>query len=381
MDRLKRDVDSFCTKLRPVEDVFYLEHKYNDKLIPLASKNNVLGMPVKKKYGGRGASNLEYTKHIARIAREGTGPRTFFSGHTALGQKPIQKFGSESLKKKYLVPSTKGKMTFAMALTEPEAGSDPLSLKMTYKEKDGHYVLDGIKYLISNAGIADAIIVFARGPNKKISAFVIDTDKPGIQREDIVAKMGMPSSNTGMFELKNYKVPKSNLLGKKDEGWAVAKYTLMNGRLSVAAGCVGIIEDCLIESVKFAKERKQHGKVIAKHQLIQEHITYIKIALETSKLMVERAAKLMDEYEAGNEKIKFEADTAIAEAKFYVSQAAWDAADRAVQIYGGRGWSFLFRPGRHLVDTRVCRIYEGTDEIMKLRIASGLLGKGFEAYK
>ena len=125
----------------------------------------------------------------------------------------------------------------------------------------------------------------------------------------------------------------------------------------------------------------QHGKQIVRHQLIQEHIAIMKIELESSRLMVDRAAKLMDNYEnSNNEKLREEADAAIAEAKFHASNAAWDAADRAVQILGGRGWSFLYRPGRHLVDTRVCRIYEGTDEIMKLKIAAALLGKGFEAF-
>ena len=155
----------------------------------------------------------------------------------------------------------------------------------------------------------------------------------------------------------------------------------MNGRLSVAGGCIGVISDCLNEAVRFGKERVQHGKQIVRHQLIQEHIAIMKTELESSRLMVDRAAKLMDNYEnSNNEKLREEADAAIAEAKFHASNAAWDAADRAVQILGGRGWSFLYRPGRHLVDTRVCRIYEGTDEIMKLKIAAALLGKGFEAF-
>ncbi|MBI4344033.1 MAG: acyl-CoA/acyl-ACP dehydrogenase [Euryarchaeota archaeon] len=194
--------------------------------------------------------------------------------------------------------------------------------------------------------------------------------------------MGMPTSDTAMFELRDYRIPKANLLGERDEGWAVARYGLMNGRLGVAAGCAGIISDCLREAANYAKERVQHGKVIARHQLIQEHIAYMKTELEAARLMVARAAGLVDEYEAEPTKeLREVADAAVAEAKFMATNAAWDAADRAVQIYGGRGWSFLYRPGRHLVDTRVCRIYEGADEIMKLRIAAGYLGKGFEAYK
>lgn len=380
-EKLFSDIKKFASELRPVEDICYLEHKYNDKLIPLARKYNLLGMPVKKKYGGREVNNVIYSKAIEEIAREGTGIRTFFSVHSSLGQKLIQRFANESQKKRYLVPSTKGKVVFAFGLTEPEAGSDPLSLRMKFREKGGSYVLNGVKYLISNSGIAHAIITFAKGPDKKISAFIVDTNKSGIKREDLIPKMGMPTTNTGMFKLKNFEVPKGNLIGKMGDGWNIARHGLLDGRLSVSSGCVGIMEDCLEEAVRFAKERVQHGKLIAKHQLIQEHLAYIKTHIESSRLMVARAAKLKDAYEASpSPKLFLAVDTAIAEAKLHATNAAWDASDRAVQILGGRGWSFLYRPGRHLVDTRVCRIYEGSDEIMKLKIAFSLLGKGFEAF-
>lgn len=381
-ERLFKDIEGFCTKLRPIEDICYLEHKYNDKLIPLAKEFNLLGVPVAKKYGGRGADNKTFAKVLERIAMEGTGVRTFFSVHSSLGQKLLQRFGTEEQKEKYLIPSTRGDVILAFGLTEPEAGSDPLAMEMAYLEDGQGYVLNGVKYLISNAGIADAIITFAKGPKGRISAFIVETEREGIAREELVAKMGMPTSDTAMFELRDYRVPKENLLGGGEEGWAVARYGLINGRLGVAAGCVGIISDCLREAANYAKERVQHGKAIARHQLIQEHIACMKTELEAARLMVARAAGLVDEYEADPTKeLREVADAAVAEAKFMATNAAWDAADRAVQIYGGRGWSFLYRPGRHLVDTRVCRIYEGTDEIMKLRIASAYLGTEFEAYK
>jgi len=374
------NITSFCEELRPIEDICYLEHKYNDQLIPLAKKYKLLGMPISKKYGGLGLSNEEYTSALALISREGTGIRTFFSGHTSLGQKCIQEFGSEKLKKKYLPATIKGK-TLAWGLTEPDAGSDPLRLKMKYIEKGGTFFLSGVKYLISNGGIADAAIVFARGPNKKVSCFIVDMDHKGVTKETMTAKMGMPTTNTGMFELKKVEVPKENLIGKKDDGWNIAKHCLMNGRLSVAAGCIGIIEDCLIEAIHFAKERIQHKKVIAKHQLIQEHLTAIKIHLTSSQLMVAKAAQMKDKYDANPSKEMMHiTDLLIAEAKLFAVNAAWDAADRAVQVHGGRGWSFLYRPGRHLVDTRVCRIYEGTDEILKLKIAAMMLGKEYKAF-
>ncbi|MFQ5621333.1 MAG: acyl-CoA dehydrogenase family protein [Candidatus Nanoarchaeia archaeon] len=375
-------IEAFCKELRPLEDIYYLEGKYNDQLIPLVKKYGILGMPVEKKYGGGGMSTADYCEALRRIGQEGTGIRTFFSGHTSLGQKCLQEFGSEYLKKEYLRPSCKGKKILAWALTEPEAGSDPKSLRTKYRKVGDGYVLNGDKYLISNAGIADAIIVFAKGSDGMIACFVVDSESKGLTREDMVAKMGMHTINTGMFNLKNVKVLKKHMIGKPKDGWKIAMHCLLNGRLSVAAGCVGVMEDTLRECVRYAKERKQHGKAIAKHQLIQEHIAMMKTQLEASRLMVRKAASLKDSYDAKRTKAGFiTVDTAIAEAKFYAVNAAFDVADRGVQIYGGRGWSYLFRPGRHMVDTRVCRIYEGTDEIMKLKIALSVLGREYSAFR
>ncbi|NOJ27236.1 MAG: hypothetical protein DA330_04405 [Nitrososphaera sp.] len=195
--------------------------------------------------------------------------------------------------------------------------------------------------------------------------------------------MGTPTTNTGMFELKDYKVPKENILGKEGDGWKIAKQALMDGRLGVSAGCVGSIRDCLIESVQYSKERIQHNKPVAKHQLIQEHIAAIKVHQSSSAMMVRRATKIKDksDNDLTDHPLMRTADLAIAEAKLFCANAAYDAADRAVQILGGRGWSFLYRPGRHLVDNRVCRIYEGADEIMKLKIAGGVLGEDYVSYE
>ena len=203
------------------------------------------------------------------------------------------------------------------------------------------------------------------------------------RKEDLTAKMGMPTANTGMFELTNYQVPANNLLGEDGNGFRIAMGTLVSGRLSVAAGCLGVIEDCLTEVVNYAKERQQHGKPIGKHQLVQEHIAAIEMHRLATEAVVFRAAEAKDasQREPANAELKTQAELLAAQAKLFASNAAWDAADRSVQIFGGRGWSTLYRPGRHLQDVRVCRIYEGTDEILKLKIAAALLGKDFEAYK
>jgi alkylation response protein AidB-like acyl-CoA dehydrogenase len=174
-----------------------------------------------------------------------------------------------------------------------------------------------------------------------------------------------------------------NMLGKEGEGFRIAMHTLVSGRLSVASGCLGSIEDCLSECIEWARTRHQHGKEIGRHQLVQDHLAKIEMARATSEAMIERAAlaKQLSDDNPGDKALLGDADYKVAQAKFFASNAAWEAADHAVQIFGGRGWSELYRPFRHLQDVRVCRIYEGTDEVMKLKMGAKLLGKEFEAFK
>ena len=247
----------------------------------------------------------------------------------------------------------------------------------TYAPTADGYVLNGVKYLISNGGIADAVVVFAYPAGVsggRISAFVVDTKAAGFTAESFApsAKMGMPTADTAMFELANVAVPRENLLGAEGDGFRIAMGSLVSGRLSVAAGCLGVIEDCLAEAIEYAKGRVQHGKEIARHQLVQEHVARIELARVATEALVERAVAAK-ETPGG--------DLLAAEAKWFASNAAWDAADRAVQVFGGKGWSTLYRPGRHLTDVRVCRIYEGTDEILTLKVAAAVLGKGWDAFR
>ncbi|GIW82955.1 MAG: hypothetical protein KatS3mg105_4762 [Gemmatales bacterium] len=385
-EKLLADVDAFCEELRPYEELCYLEHRYNDQLIEQARKYDLLGMPVPVEYGGRGADAVTYARALARIGREGTGVRTFFSGHSSIGQYPIFTWGTEEQKNRYLPASCRGEKILAFGLTEPDAGSNPLEMTSTYEKRGDRYILNGVKYLISNGGIAHAIVGFAYpkdGAAKRISAFIIDTGAPGFASEDLTAKMGMPTANTAMFEMTDCPVPAENMLGAEGEGFRIAMGTLVSGRLSVAAGCLGVIEDCLAEVIHYTKERIQHGKPIAKHQLIQEHIAAIEMARLATEALVLRAAEAKNRSSAhpADSQLKAEAELLAAQAKLFAANAAWEAADRAVQAFGGRGWSTLYRPGRHLQDVRVCRIYEGTDEILKLKIAAALLGKEYQAYR
>lgn len=385
--KLLADVDAYCQELRPIEELCYLEHRYNEQTVELGKKYNLLGMPVPVEYGGRGADALTYARALARIGREGTGVRTFYSGQTSIGQYPIMRYGNADQHKRYLPASCRGEKILAFGLTEPDAGSNPLEMTSTYRRSGNKFLLNGVKYLISNGGIADAVVCFAypedkTGKDRRISAFIVDTAGDTFEAEDLSAKPGMFSANTGMFQMTDHPVPVENLLSEEGNGFRVAMGTLVSGRLSVAAGCLGVIEDCLTEALEYSKTRIQHGKPIGKHQLVQEHLAMIEMGRAASDALIERAAlaKGASDKAPGDKDLAAEADMRVAQAKFFASNAAWEAADRAVQIFGGRGWSELYRVGRHLQDVRVCRIYEGTDEIMKLKIASALLGKDFAAF-
>src|SRR5437588_8022182 len=206
--RLLDDVEAFCQEIRPIEELCYVEHRYNDQVIPLARKYDILAMPVPGAYGGRGADTVTYARALARIGREGTGVRTFFSGHTSVGEYPVLTWGNEDQKRRYLPAAARGEKVLAFGLTEPEAGSNPLEMQTTYERRGDKFVLNGVKYLISNGGICDAVVAFAypKSPAKpekrRVSAFIVDRG-PGFVSEDLTAKMGMPTANTAMFALEN----------------------------------------------------------------------------------------------------------------------------------------------------------------------------------
>lgn len=346
---------------------------------------HLLGLPISRKYGdGQGTDMVTYALAIERIGREGTGVRTFFSGHTSLGMLTVQKWGTEEQKLRYLVPGTKGEAVFAFGLTEPGAGSDPASLSTTFEEKGGKVSLNGQKTWISNGSIADALVIFAypKGRNEGMCAFMVDSDSEGFSAKPIENKMGLYSSDTASVYLEGCVVESSSMLGPKGKGLSVAYSALMSGRLSVAAGCVGVMQDCLDEASRYSGLRVQHGKLIGKHQLVQRHIGIIAVNLEAARWLTRRAAALHQRHSERPEDIptRDAADIAIAKAKYFAARASFDAASRAVQVFGANGYSLENRPARHLVDTRVCQIYEGTNEVLEQKIAVSILGKDFEAY-
>ena len=378
-------VDRACKGFRPIEDKCYLEHRINDQVKPYFAKAHLLGLPVSRKYGdGQGADMVTYALAVERIGREGTGLRTFFSVHMALGQMTIQHWGTEEQKTRFLTSATKGEDILAFGLTEPGAESDPTALTTYFEEKEGKYLLTGQKMWISLGSTASKILVFAypKGKREGMCGFVMDTSTPGYKAEIIPHKLGLPTADTSTVYLDRAEVAKEDMLGPPGKGMSVALSGLMNGRLSVAAGCVGVMQDCLDEAVRYAGVRFQHGKLIGKHQLIQRHIGIMSMNLDAAKLLLLKAAFVKQKYEENpkNAELRDATDLAVTKAKYFAANKSFDSANRAVQIFGANGYSLENRPARHLADSRVTMIYEGANEILEQKMALGSLGKGFEAY-
>lgn len=399
-DKFLQKVDGACRLVRPYEEKCYLEERLNDRVVPVFGRIGMLGCPVSKKYGGLGYDMLTYALAIERIGEEGASLRTFFSAHTSIGQLVLQWWGSEEQKKEYLPDTASGKSIMAFALTEPAAGSDPSSMLTKFETRGDHYVLKGKKHWIGNGTFANVMTTYAKDADTgKISAFIVEHDSPDLRTVEMKNKMGLLTVKNAEIYFDSCIVPKKNLLGKKGQGLNIAYSALIDGRLSVAAGAVGVMKDCLQECVAHSKARRQHGSPLAKKQLVQDHIARIAVNIASSRWLVYRAAaarqKLHDYVEGiksdsrssrlgrGNREyssLRREADALAAIAKFHASNCAYEAANSSVQVFGSFGYRKTARVARHFLDSRATMIYEGANEVLKLKIASQVLGDGYRAY-
>ena len=385
--KLFERVEAACDELVLPEFEKYVERKFDDQIPVIIKKHRLMGIPIAKKYGGEGARPLVHALALERFGQVGLGVITYVDVHQALGSLTVQEWGNDEQKQRYLTKAATGDVVFAYALTEPEAGSDPSSLKSTFKkEHDGSYLVSGSKYLISNGSVANKLIVFAypEGQTKGMTAFLVDSNASGFSVEmKMEEKMGLFTSDTSLLTLDEVRVPKEDVLGEEGRGLPVAYSALLNGRLGIASGCLGVMEDCINQVRERVTSRTQFGKPIGKHQLIQRHLATMVANLESSRWLVYQVAVKKGEYDnnRSNLEMRTEVDRASAVAKYVASRAAYNTADAAVQCFGGFGYSILSPVTKHLLDTRVARIYEGTDEIMELKIASTVLGRDYEAYK
>lgn len=331
-----------------------------------------LGLTVPEEYGGSGGDHLSYCLVTEELGRGDSSVRGIVSVSLGLVTKTIAAWGSEEQKREWLPRLTAGDALGCFGLTEPGTGSDAgnLTTRAVHDPATGTYVVNGGKMFITNGTWADVVLLFARTNDtpghKGVSAFLVPTDTPGLTRRTIHGKLGLRGQATAELVLQDVRVPESAMLGPEGKGFAVAMSALAKGRMSVAAGCVGIAQAALDAAVRYAGEREQFGKPIASYQLVQELISDIAVDVDAARLLTWRVADLVDRGQ--------EFATAASKAKLYASEAAVRAANNALQVFGGYGYIDEYPVGKLLRDARVMTLYEGTSQIQKLIIGRALTG-------
>ncbi|MCT2543720.1 MULTISPECIES: acyl-CoA dehydrogenase family protein [Streptomyces] len=329
-----------------------------------------LGLTVPEEYGGSGGDHLAYCLVTEELGRGDSSVRGIVSVSLGLVAKTVAAWGDEEQKRHWLPRLTAGEAIGCFGLTEPGTGSDAGNLT-TRAVRDGDgYVINGSKMFITNGTWADVVLLFARTNDtpghRGISAFLVPTDTPGLGRRTIHGKLGLRGQATAEVVLEDVRVPASALMGPEGKGFSIAMSALAKGRMSVAAGCVGIAQAALDAAVGYAAEREQFGRSIASYQLVQELISDIAVDVDAARLLTWRVADLVDRGE--------DFATAASKAKLFASEAAVRAANNALQVFGGYGYIDEYPVGKLLRDARVMTLYEGTSQIQKLIIGRALTG-------
>lgn len=329
-----------------------------------------MGTPIPVEYGGAGFDYLSHALVAEEIGRVDSSLRGTYSVQVSLVELPIYRYGTEDQKRKYLPKLTSGEWIGCFGLTEPGAGSDPAGMTATAREEGGHFILNGQKTWITNAGIADLAVVYAKtrpeAGAEGITAFLVEKGTEGYSTRDIHDKLGLRASNTGEIFLENCRVPKENILGEKNKGFKVALGTLDFGRFTVAAGCVGLAQGCIDASKDYARTRVQFGKPIAGFQLVQQLIADMVVDCEAGRLLVYRVADMK------NKGLPNTRETSIA--KYFCGEMVNRVAYKAIQVHGGYGFSGEYSVERFYRDARINTLYEGTSQIQQLIIGSFELG-------
>ena len=371
-EELRAKIRAFAeAEVKPVAILMDQESRFPAGAVKTLAKMGLMGIPYPKEYGGAGLDVLSYAIAVEELSRVDGGTGVILSAHVSLGTWPIFAFGTEEQKQKYLVPLAKGEKIGAFGLTEPNAGSDAGGTETTAVDKGDHWLLNGQKIFITNGGVADTYVVFAvTTPDigtRGISAFIVEKGWKGFTFEPHYDKMGIRSSETCQLNFDDVKVPKENLLGKEGQGFKIAMATLDGGRIGIAAQALGIAEGALAEAKEYTKGRVQFGKPISKFQNTQFLFADMHVAIEAGRLLTYKAAMK----KTAGEKYTLDAATA----KLFTSEAAMKITTKAVQVFGGYGYTKDYPIERMFRDARLVAIYEGTSEIQRVVIANHVLGK------
>jgi alkylation response protein AidB-like acyl-CoA dehydrogenase len=361
--------DFALNKIQPQANALEESHRFPENLLKQLADLGILGMSIPAQYGGIKTDTLSLMITLEEISRALPSLSVIISVHCSLFSYAILKFGNDRQKEKYLPRAAKGELLGAFALTEPGAGSDIQGLNTKAEKKGDVYILNGTKAWVTTGSDALAYILFANTETqkgeKKLSAFIVEKDSPGLRVTNVEEKMGLHASITAEIALEDCPVPSENLLGEEGKGATIALHCLDGSRIGIAAQSVGLSQRGLDEAVQYAKQREAFGKSIAHFQAIQFMIADMATLIDSSRLLTYRASELLDK------ELPFSKEAAMA--KLFASEAANKVAYLALQIHGGYGYSREFAVEQLYRDARVLTIYEGTSEIQRLVISRHLL--------
>ena len=356
-------------KVKPLAKELDETERFPTETVRKMAELGMMGLPIPEEYGGSGIDQIGYVLAVEELSKVCATTGIILSAHTSLCCWPIMTFGTEAQKEKYLKPLASGQKLGAFALTEPSAGTDASMQKSTAVLEGDHYVLNGNKVFITNAGAADVFIVFAMTDKEQgtrgITAFILERDMPGFTMGKPENKMGLRASSTCELVFDNVRVPVENRLGAEGKGFKIAMATLDGGRIGVGAQAVGISQGAIDEAVKFTKERIQFGRRISQFQNTQFTLADMQTRTDAARLLVWRAAAAE---QAGQPYTHL-----AAMAKLFASETASYVTNRAVQLCGGYGYTKDYPVERMMRDAKVTEIYEGTSEVQRM-VISGWMG-------
>lgn len=366
-------VRDYCRKeVAPIIKDADRNQSMHPAILPRLGELGILGICIPEKYGGQGFDYIALGLVCEELEAMDTSLRVVMSVHVGLNSLALLQWGNEEQKQKYLVPQAKGQKFAMFGLTEPGVGSDVANLASTARKDGDHYILNGEKMWISLASKAHNILWIARtnpeqpDPHEQLSAFIVEADWPGVSCGDIHGKLGVRAGSTGWVNCQDVKVPVANRLGEEGEGFKIAMSCLDNGRFTVGSGAVGLIRASLEASIRYARERKTFGKVIAGHQLIQQKIARMARDYEMGRLQLLHVGWMK------NIGLRNTRETSLL--KWFATDASFEAANEAIQIHGAYGYSDEYDVERYLRNSRGAIIYEGTSEIHQLMQAGYALG-------
>ena len=360
-------------EVKPLAQEVDEEERFPEETVKKMGKLGMMGIYFPKEYGGAGGTVLDYVMAVEEMSKVCGTTGVIISAHTSLCAAPIFENGTEEQKRKYLPKLCSGEWIGAFGLTEPGAGTDAQGQQTTavLDESGENWVLNGSKIFITNAGFANVFIIIAitgtvtdkRGrPSKEISAFIVERTDPGFSVGKHEKKMGIRGSSTCELVMEDCVIPKDRLLGKKGKGFALAMKTLDGGRIGIAAQALGIGEGAVEETVKYTQERVQFGKRISQFQNTQFQLADMHTRMEAAKWLVYAAAMKKQNGEP------YSADAAMA--KLFAAEAASDVTRRAVQLFGGYGYTREYPVERMMRDAKITEIYEGTSEVQRMVISA-----------